>query len=67
MTNDAIIKALLADRDGYARSGLTDLVAMIDNRLRALGHTVEGSVEVASVTPAKEKSTVKRSAPRRKA
>ena len=36
---DSEIRAYLAEREGYARRGMTDRVAQVDAELARLGHT----------------------------
>jgi len=53
------IRALLTEREGYVRRGLTDRVRQVDDALAALGH-VETVRESASVEPETERATVRR-------
>jgi hypothetical protein len=64
------VKALLAERDGYARRGLKDRVKAVDEALEALGHKaprVSEIVETASVAPSEENASARKTATRRKA
>ena len=57
MTNQRAVEALLLERDGYVRRGLTARVAQVDAALRAYGIEVE---ETASNAPIVEKAVRKR-------
>lgn len=58
------INALLVERLGYERRGLTDRVAMVDAQLRELGYDheylTESETETAAIEPAAEQASIKR-------
>ena len=58
------INALLVERLGYERRGLTDRVAMVDEQLRAIGfdhkYMTDSAVETAAVEPAVEQASIRR-------
>jgi len=59
------INALLIERLGYERRGLTDRVAMVDAELRELGYDdhkyqTQSEIETAAIEPAAEQTSIKR-------
>lgn len=58
------INALLVERLGYERRGLTDRVAMVDAELRELGYDhkylTQSETETAAIEPAAEQTSIKR-------
>lgn len=56
------IEALLVERLGYERRGLTDRVAAVDERLKQLGYKTDSvAVETAAVEPSAERSVKRKS------
>lgn len=64
MTSDRIIEALLAERKGYERRGLTDRVAEVDAMLARLGVFTE--TETATAQPQVETAARKKPLRRKK-
>lgn len=58
------INALLVERLGYERRGLTDRVAMVDAALRELGYDhkyqTQSEIETATIEPVAEQTSIKR-------
>ena len=50
------ISALLAEREGYAKRGLTERVASVDKELAELGWTIE----TAATEPETERAAIKK-------
>jgi hypothetical protein len=50
-TENTMIAGLLREREGYARRGLDDRVAQVDEQLRLLGHTSDTSEDQVDQTP----------------
>lgn len=44
-TDNTMIAGLLRERDGYARRGMDERVAQVDEQLRRLGHTPDADGE----------------------
>lgn len=63
MTNNKLIQALLAERDGYVRRNLLERIEAVDEALAALGY---GTTETAAVQPESERATNPKSRKRRK-
>lgn len=57
-----LINALLVERLGYERRGLTDRVAMVDAALRELDydHKYMANTETAAIEPAVEQTSIRR-------
>ena len=53
---NAIIKALLVEREGYRQRNLRERVEAVDEQLRGLGYEVFEVPETAAVEPAPEKA-----------
>lgn len=63
MTNNKLIQALLAERDGYVRRNLFERIEAVDASLKELGYTL---TETAAVDPGVERATNPKSRKRRK-
>lgn len=48
---EAMIKALLTERDGYVLRGMTERVAQVDEQLAALGHPLAPETTATSGGP----------------
>ena len=63
MTNKNLIAALLQEREGYIKRGLTERIEAIDASLKDLGYVAK---ETATLDPGTERATPPKARKRRK-